>query len=651
MKQKNIIRLILVGLLSLPFNVQAQTSGSELFKKAITLLKRGNCDDARQAMELFKRAKKEDSNLIGDCDKNILKCQTIIQKGCGSKESLELSQNVVEIPYQGGESQIGVMSSRKWNISNIEEWLTARPGEKNSFVISCLEQNNSTRERISTIKVTSGSYQRELKVIQAARPEYIDVDAVSLNFPSSGTTERLSVKSNAEWDITSVPSWCTVEKGDSSIIIIVSPNERVLERNDDIIIVSPNKQVTIRIFQGAGDEKLTLSQNNINIPSTGGKHYVKVYTDAENWFIGDFPNWLNVQRINNDSICIESRRFIAYSGSDTERSGSVQIKTGRQTQGIMVTQEALPIQYIVCGGNKTIPGRNYSLGFNASYAMPFVNASAGGDYEGSVVDYSVGTSTENASYKKAVGYSFGLFADIRLGRNSNLFLMPGINFTQIKYENEFNLPTTYTSSFTSYQYLRGDVMNSYKEEYSHTMIEVPILASYRFKLNDFSHVQLNLGPVLNFGITSKMKFSGNTDSETLHLYNNSTNMRADNSNYVRHTSTNAEFNLYQPCVLWTESYTTGNVAEVQHHDTFNNSPLHRFNWGLRAGAAYEIAGLSFGIYYTMMLSNMANDGYWSNKRWTVLNESNAVMKGYKQHIHTLEFKLSYTLRYIGKKKN
>ena len=147
-----------------------------------------------------------------------------------------------------------------------------------------------------------------------------------------------------------------------------------------------------------------------------------------------------------------------------------------------------------------------------------------------------------------------------------------------------------------------------------------------------------------------MEFSGNTDSEQMHLYNRYTNDRADNANYLRHVGANADFNLYQPCVSWKESYTTGNVADINHHDTFTESPLHRFNWGLRAGAAYEIAGLSFGLYYTMMLSNMANKVYWENKRWTVLNESNQVMTGYKQRIHTLEFKLAYTLRYLGMKK-
>ena len=483
-----------------------------------------------------------------------------------------------------------------------------------------------------------------MKVIQAARPEYIEVDATSLTFPSAGTTEQIGVESNANWDVTSVPSWCKVEKGDSTIRIIVSPNDRFMERVDDIVIVSPNKSVTIKIYQGAGEEHLTLSQNNIVLPSEGGKHYMKVYTDADNWFIGDFPSWINVSRVGKDSICIESGKNLP---NGQERSGSVQIRTDRQTAGVMITQAAREAVDVIFPDSKIVGGRNISFGISASYYMPFVSTSAGGDYVGSVLDYSLGNSSESASYKSAVGYSIGIFVDMRLYKN--IFLIAGANFTQIKYKNSFSLPTTYTMPHTSYQYLRGEVQNAYEEEYSHTMVEVPILASYRFKINNVSHVQLNLGPVLNFGVTSKMKFSGNTDSETLHLYNLNTNRQADNANYLRHTAASADFNLYQPCVLWTESYTTGNVADVLHHDEFTESPLHRFNYGLRLGGAYEVAGLSFGIYYSMMLSNMANKGYWENKRWTVLNESNAVMTGYKQHINTLEFKLAYTLRYMGLK--
>ena len=198
--------------------------------------------------------------------------------------------------------------------------------------------------------------------------------------------------------------------------------------------------------------------------------------------------------------------------------------------------------------------------------------------------------------------------------------------------------------------MKGSVQNAYKEDYTHTMLEVPILASYRFKLSEVSHLQVSLGPVLNFGLSAKMKFSGNTDGETLRLYYTSNNQPADNNNYVRHTAVSSEFNLYQSCVYWETMYTTGNDAPVPHHETFQDSPLHRFNCGLRVGVAYEWVGLSFGLSYTHMLSNMANKNYWEEERWTVLNHSDVTMKGYSHRINTLEFKLAYTFRYKTLKK-
>ena len=198
--------------------------------------------------------------------------------------------------------------------------------------------------------------------------------------------------------------------------------------------------------------------------------------------------------------------------------------------------------------------------------------------------------------------------------------------------------------------MKGELQNNYTEEYTHSMLEVPILASYRFKVNGVSHVQLNLGPVLNFGLSAKMKLSGNSDGDQLALYNASTHSRYDNNNYTHHTAVKTEFNLYQPCVYWEESYTQGNDALVPHHDEYKDAPFHKFNCGLRVGAAYEWAGLSVGLSYTHMLTNMANKGYWENERFVVLNPSTTSMRGYKHRIHSLELKLAYTLRYLQRKK-
>ena len=228
--------------------------------------------------------------------------------------------------------------------------------------------------------------------------------------------------------------------------------------------------------------------------------------------------------------------------------------------------------------------------------------------------------------------------------------MAGVNFSQIKYKNEFNKNTIYTTPYGSYEYMKGEVQNSYTEDYTHTMLEVPILASYRFKVNNVSHVQLNFGPVINFGLSAKMKFSGNTDSETMKIYNNRTHQPINNNNYLNHTAVNTEFDLYKSQVKWDQMYTAENDFAASHLDKFQESPFNKVNYGLRLGVAYEWAGISFGISYTQMLSNMANKNYWENKRWTVLNVSDTTMKGYKHRLSNLEVKLAYTLRYFKSKK-
>ena len=636
MKTTRKVLLAAIGMIACSMQLNAQ-SCADLYKRANSLK---DSKKYAEAITYYQRARDCDANLRTDCNKRIEYCRKHLPK-------LEISEQEIVIPYQGGDKKIEVASTDKWKIDGMTEWCNTEAFNAKNFIIQCREANNSTRSKTATLMVKSGSLYKSVKVIQEGRPEYIEVGAHSLSFPAKGTEDDITIESNANWDVTSIPSWCKIEKKDDGIHIIVSPNDRVMERTDDIVIVSPSKSVTIKICQGAGEEHLTLSQNNLVFNSEGDVHYMKVYTDADNWFVGDYPTWMNVQRIGKDSIRIECGKNIP---NGEPRSGSVQVRTDRQTAGVMITQSPRMAQDLIFPDSKLVGGRNFSLGVSASYYLPFVSASAGGDYVGSVLDYGLGTSAENASYKSAIGYSFGLFADIRLYKN--IFLMAGANFSQIKYKNEFNKNTTITVPLSSYQNLKGDVQNAYTEDYTHTILEVPVLVSYRFKVNNVSHVQLNLGPVLNFSLSSKMKLSGNTSGSTLHVYSNNPPYNViDNCNYDRHTAVNAEFNLHQPCVLWSEKYTLGNDAAVDHHDEFQEAPFSKFNCGLRVGVAYEWAGLSFGLSYTQMLTNMANKNYWDNERWTVLNGSDTTMKGYKHRLNTLEFKLAYTLRYIKTKKN
>ena len=506
MKTTRKVLLAAIGMIACSMQLNAQ-SCADLYKRANSLK---NSKNYAEAITYYQRARDCDANLRTDCNKWIEYCRKRLPK-------LEISEQEIVIPYQGGDKNIEVTSTDKWKIDGMTEWCNTDAFNAKNFIIQCREANNSTRSKTATLMVKSGSLYKTVKVIQEGRPEYIEVGAQSLSFPAKGTEDDITIVSNANWDVTSIPSWCKIEKKDDGIHIIVSPNDRVMERTDDIVIVSPSKSVTIKIYQGAGEEHLTLSQNNLVFNSEGDVHYMKVYTDADNWFVGDYPTWMNVQRIGKDSIRIECGKNIP---NGEPRSGSVQVRTDRQTAGVMITQSPRMAQDLIFPDSKIVGGRNLSLGVSASLYMPFVSTSTGGDYVGSVVDYGLGTSAENASYKSAIGYSIGLYADIRLYKN--IFMIAGVNFSQIKYKNEFNKNTIYTTPLSRYEKLRGELQNSYTEDYTHTMVEIPILASYRFKVNDVSHVQLNMGPVMNFGLSSKMRLSGNSDSETMKLYNNFT---------------------------------------------------------------------------------------------------------------------------------
>ena len=628
--------------------MMAQTCGEKL-QKAKEYQEKGlkskDINLLEKAVYQYRLVSQCDPDVSARCEREIKSINKVIKS---YNPDLTISAAEISIPYQGGGRQVDVVSNGKWVIESEGDafWCKTEKFENNSFAVNCFQENDETRERTLTLKIRSGSIYKSLKVTQEARPEYIDVGAKSLSTPSQGAEDNISVKSNANWYVSTAPTWCTVEEKDSFIHIIVSPNDRVMERTDDIVISTPSQNITIKLYQGAGEEHLTLSQNDLYTSSKGGKHYLKVYTDADNWFVGDYPTWMHVSRVGRDSLCVVCDPNIPNTG---ERYGGLQVRTDRQQVDVRVRQEAMAMKDIVMPYSSVVGGRNVSFGISASYYMPFVGSSAGGDYVGSVHDYGLGTSAENASYKSAVGYSIGIFTDIRLYRN--IFLTAGVNFSQIKYKNEFNRNTIYTMPRSNYEYMRGELQNAYTEKYTHTMIEVPLLASYRFKINNISHVQFNLGPVLNFGLSAKMKFSGNSNCETMKIYNNITHQPVDNSNYLHHTAVDTEFNLYQPCVKWEEMYTTGNDAGAPHHDEFQQAPFRKLNCGLRFGVAYEWAGLSLGISYTHMLTNMAQKNYWDNERWTVLNNSDVTMKGYSHRLNTLEVRLAYTLRYINTKKS
>ncbi|MBP5340106.1 MAG: outer membrane beta-barrel protein [Prevotella sp.] len=299
--------------------------------------------------------------------------------------------------------------------------------------------------------------------------------------------------------------------------------------------------------------------------------------------------------------------------------------------------------------NRLLPGKRVSFGVNVGYLMPFASSSASGGFTGSPINYSLTDSREDVDYKSQSGFTAGIFADIRLYKN--LFLIVGANYSQYKYSNEFNVPIANAIVGTQQkQVLKGDMENSYKEDYTLNTIEIPILASYRFVMNKNSSVHLNLGPYISYGLSAKMKLTGSTDSNG-NIYS-SDRYSDPNQSFGTYTYTyhiEGDFDLYENSFNYMQTSESGaNLSNSLRKDygPFHDSPFSKLNYGLKLGVTYEFRGFQLGAGYNLQLSNMANSGYYESSRIPIFNNQVGAnnMSGYTHRIHSIEIKLGYVFR-------
>lgn len=299
--------------------------------------------------------------------------------------------------------------------------------------------------------------------------------------------------------------------------------------------------------------------------------------------------------------------------------------------------------------NRELGGKKIAFGVSVGYLLPMVSASAGGGFTGSAINYSLGNSRENASYGSQSGFTAGVMADVKLYKN--FYLIAGINFQQIKYSNKFNqtfdkrvIRTVGNSAYI------GKVANSYEEKYTHSMLEIPVLASYRFVLTKTGSLHLNFGPYLTYGFSAKMDLSGSSEySGDVYLVTQDgaiTDRRLGDFSGSDKVSGDFDlFNKTQSYVKIAESTASLDYKE-EWQDTFTDSPFKKLNYGLKIGATYELRGFQLGVYYNLQLSNMANDGYWNSTRIQMFNQTgDNLMSGYKHRLNSLEIKLGYMFRY------
>ena len=640
---KSLVLMTSLALLGgLPMSAQ---SCKVLYQEGNTLVDQGKLEKAKSK---FQQVIHCGNNLyVPDSEKRIAWIDRVLRKPSTAKP-FSLSDNKVVIPYQGGQDVITVDGNGSWTAFVNDKsvgWCKIKKEKGKIYIVSEANENNT--DRSCEVVVRMGGKTRTVVVKNEKAPEMLVPSVENLTFPYKGETNTVEIRSNTNWKVTDVPGWVVSTKENGKIKLTALANDHNVERSAEIKVESSTKTVIINLYQGAGLDHLAFSKNDLHFGPDGGDEYVQILTDAQDWRFGDFPHWCQVTKVADNLLKIHCT---PNEPINLNREASVNVTTGKQTLGINVCQEAKPLVAVI--PNFGIGGRAISFGISAGYLFPNIINSSGGDFTGSVVNYALGDNRENASYKSSGGFNIGLFADIRIYKN--FYLKPGVEFTHYKYKNYFSGDVEiFTLGDTKNYYFKGNAQNQYQESYTFNEIEIPVIASYRIPVTKISHLQINIGPTIRYGLSAKMKISGNTDANKMGSYKIVNNQRTDivysqglttSLNY----SGSGELNLYKSRMKYSETYSDEFLTNgvIPKDCDLEDSPLKKLNFGARLGVSYEYAGISFGMEYNIMLSNAANEKYWNSKRWRIFDKgADVLMSGYKQRNNYFSVKIGYTFRY------
>lgn len=583
------------------------------------------------------------------------KCTTqlrVINNLLGSKKNTSasgsvftISQDTVKINYLGGDYPVHV-DGTNWKAStpSNDDWCKIDVDRRSGTVKIYCSKNESVNNRSTFVTITNGNGKKKtVEVINEGSPEILRSSAQNLVFTPDGETSVVDIDANTDWDIADVPGWLHAIKGSDDIQFTATPNEENKDRIAQVKVETPSKrEITINIIQGATLDSLAFNKNNLHFGPDGGDEYIHVLTNADDWRFGDFPHWCQLERVDDHTIKVHCT---PNEPVDMPREASVNVTTGTQHLGINVFQAPKPIVHII--PTDGIGGRKISFGFSAGYVYPMINAGSSSTYTYSPVNYNLANEEEQVGYSSSGGFSVSAFADIRLYKN--LYLNAGLNFLYYKYKNGISGEMDWTIPQTSSYYLKGKALVNFNENYTVATLDVPILASYRVPVTKKSHFQFNLGPVLSFGMSSNLDFSGNTNSAQMYKYKivngKPTNERYDNSTYSSHLNYDGKFDLFSKEAKYRMMTSDGANGDAYNNSSFDAAPFNRVNLGLRVGAGYEYMGISLNVSYQFMITNQANKKYWDGDRWTIFGNGSELMTGYTQRNNQLQITLGYTFRY------
>ena len=161
-----------------------------------------------------------------------------------------------------------------------------------------------------------------------------------LNFGSSAGNKTISVFNNSRnYEISLLPSWCSIKKYNNYFFLYYNENNSATERTDYFNVISGSNVIRVNIKQEAKIQKskdyLIVSKTYLSFPAKGGNdEKITIRTNLNNFTVPWFPNWCSV-KIYDDYIIVSCKK----NHENKSRSDWFKIIAGGEQQNIYVSQE------------------------------------------------------------------------------------------------------------------------------------------------------------------------------------------------------------------------------------------------------------------------------------------------------------------------
>jgi len=238
---------------------------------------------------------------------------------------------------------VTIQAEASWNASTSSNWIEISPtsGTAGSSTMKVsVSPNTSTSERTGYVNLFIGGDQR-IQIPVKQRGIYLETEQSKLSFGAAGGTQNLSVLSNTNWTVSSVPSWVTVSpnsgEGDRTIKVTVSENPNTANRSGVIHLTQTGLNIDVAVTVNQTGKTFDVNTTVLNFEDKQSTQSIDIKTDGT-WTASVSDSWITISPTTasgNSTLSVT----VSENTSDDERAGQVVIIMADKSATINVVQK------------------------------------------------------------------------------------------------------------------------------------------------------------------------------------------------------------------------------------------------------------------------------------------------------------------------